>query len=174
MGMKIIIALALFETHPTYAQTSVAAGAVGGTVRDESGAMVAGAEVTLREESKGLLRESKSDRGGSFLFPAVIAGVYSISVSKDGFSPEQIHGLKIEIGEQASVAIRLHLGEVRTAITVNAPTTTELDAESNAMGLVVDSSRVRELPLNGRNFLELAELAEWHQHHGVEGWRTGN
>ena len=146
-------------TCPTLAQTLLGVGALGGTIRDESGAMVADAKVSLTEESKGLFRESKSDRGGSFLFPAIIAGVYSIKVEKRGFSPEQINGLKIEIGQHASLVISLRLEELRTAITVKAPTTVELDAESNARGSVVDSEQVRELPLNGRNLLELAELA---------------
>ena len=79
-------------------------------------------------------------------------------MEKQGFSPEQINGLKIEIGQQASMVISLRLEELRTEITVKAPTTTELDAETNSRGSVIDSERVRELPLNGRNLLELAEL----------------
>ena len=68
MRIGIILTFVLFTEHPTFAQTLLGAGAIGGTVRDESGAMVADANVTLTEESKGLSRESRSDRGGSFLF----------------------------------------------------------------------------------------------------------
>ena len=159
MRIGVIISFVLFATGPILAQTLLGVGALGGAIRDESGALVADAKVSLTEESKGLVRESKSDRSGSFLFPAIIAGVYSIRVEKPGFSPEQINGLKIEIGEQASVAIGLRLEKLRTVLTVEAPTTVELDAETNSRGSVVDSERVRELPLNGRNLLELAGLA---------------
>ncbi len=117
--------------------------------------MVADAKVNLTEESKGLSRESRSDRGGSFLFPAINAGVYSVRVEKRGFSPEQIEGLKIEIGQHASMVISLRLEELRTRITVKAPTTVELDAETNARGSVIDSERVR------------GATAEWPQSPGV-------
>ena len=144
---------------PIFAQTLLAVGSLGGTIRDESGALVADAKVTLTEESKGLVRESRSDREGSFLFPAIIAGVYSIRAEKRGFSPERINGVKIEIGEQASVAIDLRIEAPRTVLTVQAPATIELNAGSNSRGSVVDPEQVRELPLDGRNLLDLAGLA---------------
>ena len=87
MRIGVVISFVLFASGPILAQTLLGVGALGGTIRDESGAVVADAKVSLTEESKGLFRESKSDRGGSFLFPAIIAGVYSIEVEKRGFSP---------------------------------------------------------------------------------------
>jgi hypothetical protein len=129
-----------------------------GTVRDESGALVAGANVSLIDESKGVVRGSESDSGGSFLITPVIAGRYSVRVEKEGFNTERIEGLWIDVGEQASLPITLHVGARRTEITVQAPSATDLDAESNTLGSVVDFSRVQDLPLNGRHFLELAEL----------------
>ncbi len=80
-------------------------------------------------------------------------------MEKPGFSPERINGVKIDIGENASLVITLRLAALRTTINVQAPTTIQLDAESNSRGSVVDSERVRELPLNGRNILDLAGLA---------------
>ncbi len=131
---------------------------LGGTIQDESGATIVGARVTLTEESKGLVRQSEAGQDGSFLFSGVLAGVYSLRAEKEGFSVGLMSGLRIQVGEQAAVVITLHLGEIRTTVTVVLPTTTELDAESNTLGSVVDSARVRELPLNGRNFLELSQL----------------
>jgi len=140
-------------------QTTLSFGAAGGTVRDESGASVAGAKVTLTEESKGFVRDSESDSSGAFLFPSVPADVYSVHVEKEGFSAVQMNDLRIEVGAQASIDITLHVGVVHMAITILPPTATELDAGSNTIGSVVDSGRVQELPLNGRNFLGLALLA---------------
>jgi hypothetical protein len=159
MLIRAIISFVLCATGPIFAQTLLGTGAISGTIRDESGALVADARVILTEESKGLSRESRSDSSGSFIFPTIIAGVYSIRAEKRDFSRAQINGLKIEIGEQASVAINLRLAELRTVLTVQAPTTIELDAETNSRGSVVDAEQVRELPLNGRNLLELAGLA---------------
>jgi len=152
------IFVALVVIGHTLAQTTGAFATLDGTVRDEYGALVGGAKVTLTERSKGLIRESESDRSGSFVFPAVIAGVYSVRVDKQGFSVVQMRDVTIAVGEQASIVITLHLGEIRTAITVMPPTTVELDAESNTVGSIVDSGRVQDLPLNGRNFLQLALL----------------
>jgi hypothetical protein len=144
---------------PALAQANLGAGSIGGTIRDESNAVVAGAKLILTEDSKGLVRESESDSGGAFLFPSVIAGSYSVRVEKQGFSSGRMNGLRIEVGQQAAVEITLHVGAVQTTIAISTPTPTELVAESNTIGSIIDSSRVRELPLNGRNFLQLAKLS---------------
>ena len=157
--MRIILPVALVAIAPVLAQSNLGVGSISGTIRDESNALVAGAKVILTEEFKGFIRESESDSEGAFLFPSVIAGSYSVQVEKDGFSVGTMQDLRIEVGEQASIGITLHLGEIHTTIAVLAPTATELDAESNTIGSIVNSSRVRELPLNGRSLLQLAKLA---------------
>ena len=157
--MKFILVLVFVTATASLGQITQSFAALDGTVRDESGALVAGARVTLTEQSKGLTRETDSDSGGAFLFPAVMAGIYSVRVEKSGFRTEQIRDLDIEVGAQASITVSLHVGEMRTTVTVSRPTTTELDAESNTLGSVVNSGEVQELPLNGRNFLQLALLA---------------
>jgi hypothetical protein len=145
--------------YPLRKQTTLGVGALRGRVLDPSQQLVVGAKVDLVETSKDLVRRSESGRDGSFLFLSVLAGVYSIRVEMPGFSIEQMDGLKIEVGQEASVNIRLQVGEIRASITVPAPSVTELNAQSNAIGSLVDSDRVRELPLNGRNFLQLALLS---------------
>ena len=144
---------------PALAQTMRSLGSVNGIIRDESKAVIGGANVILTEESKGLVRKSESDSDGRFLFLSTIAGSYSLRVEKQGFNSGRMTGLRIEVGEQASVEITLRVGEVRTTTTVTTPTSTELDAASNTIGSTVDSSQVHELPLNGRNFLQLAKLS---------------
>src|SRR5881394_3941391 len=128
MDMRTVIPLALSVVVPILGQTTLGSGAAGGTVRDASGGVVADAKVTLTEGSKGLVRESQSDRGGSFLFPALIAGVYSIRVEKNGFNTQEMDGLLIEVGQWVSVAITLTVGDVVTSVRVAAPTLTELSS----------------------------------------------
>lgn len=77
---------------------------------------------------------------------------------KEGFSTEQMNALRMEVGELASINVVLHIGEIRTAIRISLPTEAELKAESSAIGSVVDSGQVQQLPLNGRNFLNLGLL----------------
>ncbi len=157
--MRTILSLALVVMSAAEAQAPLGTGSLGGAVHDPSGAAVVGAKVTLTETSKGLVRESESDQGGSFLFPSAIAGVYAVQIAKSGFNTERIDDLRIEVGQRASITVGLTVGNVQESITVSSPTATELDAESNGIGSLVDSERVRELPLNGRNFLQLALLA---------------
>jgi carboxypeptidase family protein len=98
--------------RPALAQANLGVGSIGGTIRDESNAVVVGAKVILAEESKGFVRESESNSAGAFLFPSVIAGSYSVRGEKQGFSSGRLNDLTIEVGEQASVEITLHVGEV--------------------------------------------------------------
>jgi hypothetical protein len=141
------------------AQATLGVGAVRGAVSDPSGEAIDGAAVTLTETSKGLVRETESSGDGSFVFLSVLAGDYSVRVEKTGFTTERMNDLHIEVGQQASIALHLRLGEAHDSVTVDAPNETELDAESNAQGSVIDSSRVRDLPLNGRYFLQLTSLS---------------
>jgi hypothetical protein len=153
------IAATLVIVCPLAAQTTLGVGTLRGRVLDPSQQLVVGAKVDLIETSKGLVRRSESGRDGSFLFLSVLAGVYSIRVEMPGFRTEQMDGLRIEVGQEASINIQLQVGDIRTSVTVVAPTATELDAQSNAIGSLTDSIRVRELPLNGRNFLQLTLLS---------------
>src|SRR5581483_10970724 len=142
-----------------FAQTASYGGAVRGTVLDDSGALVSEAKISLTEQSKGLARATESDSAGLFLFSSLTAGAYSVTVTKVGFSTEQVKDLRIAVGEQISLVLILHVGASHSEITVRPPDTTALTAESNTLGSVIDSSRVQGLPLKGRYFLELSELA---------------
>jgi hypothetical protein len=153
------IAATLLLVCPLGAQTTLGVGTLRGTVLDPSQQRVVGAKIDLIETSKGLARRSESGRDGSFLFLSVLTGVYSVRVEMAGFRSERMDGLRIEVGQEASINIQLQVGEIHTSVTVASPTATELNAQSNAIGSLVDSADVRELPLNGRNFLELALLS---------------
>jgi hypothetical protein len=134
-------------------------GAIGGIIRDESGGSVARAKVVLTEKSKRLVRTAETDGSGSFLFPSVLAGTYTLYAEKPGFRPDQVEDLTVEVGETASLSITLAVGDLHSLVSIEAPSSIALDSESNTLGAVVDPKRVRDLPLNGREFLQLALLA---------------
>jgi len=140
------------------AQTTLGSAAVTGTARDESGAIVPGAAIVLIETARNLERETLSNDAGRFVFPTVPAGVYNVRVSKTGFQTYQTSGITVEVGQSAALEIVLKVGDVATTMSVAAEAAL-LQTESNTIGTVVDSARVEELPLNGRNFLQLALLA---------------
>ena len=156
--MRALAALALISC-PLSAQTTLGAGSLRGTVLDPSDRFVPGATVTLTDKSKGFVRRSESGNDGFFLFASLLAGIYSIRVEVPGFVGEEMDDLMVEVGQQVSLDIRLQVGKVESSITVVVPAETKLNAQSNTIGSLVDSERVRELPLNGRNFLQLALLS---------------
>ncbi|MFN0105902.1 MAG: carboxypeptidase regulatory-like domain-containing protein [Bryobacteraceae bacterium] len=143
---------------PLEAQATLGAAAVAGTVRDEQKLRVPGARILLTEKLKNLVREAVSDDSGEFLFPSVTAGGYKMEVSKAGFTTTAMDDLHVEIGGRLVLEVSLHLGETRTEIVVSGAATI-LDTETNVVGTVVDSGRIANLPLNGRNFLQLGLLA---------------
>jgi hypothetical protein len=143
---------------PSASRGALGDGAVRGSIRDESGGVVGGARVVLTEKSKHLVLNSQSDGSGSFEFPSVLAGAYTLDAEKAGFRGYRVHELTVEVGETASLLITLTVGDVTTIVTVEAPSGFELDSESMTLGAVVDSKRVQELPLNGREFLQLGLL----------------
>jgi hypothetical protein len=151
------VALLVFPS--TGVMAALGDGAVGGTIRDKSGAFVAGAKVVLTEKTKRLIHTSETDNSGAFLFPSVLAGAYTLYTQKAGFLGYRVDNLTVEVGEIASLSITLTVGDVRTVVTVEGPSGTALDNESMTLGAVVDSRRVQELPLNGREFLQLGLLA---------------
>lgn len=141
------------------AQATLGSAAAGGTVRDASGAAVPGARVVLTETARGLSRETDSNSAGSYLFPTVAPGVYSLRVTKESFEIYEIKDVRIEVGQLATLDVALKVGQISTVVSVSGEKTILLETESNAIGTVVDSARVESLPLNGRNFLQLALLA---------------
>ncbi len=132
--------------------------AIAGTVTDATGAVIPGATVTLINVERGSEQEGSTNEAGNYAYPDVIPGVYTIRVSSDGFETQEHTDLQVAIGQRAAVNVELAVGQVTNVVTVEAAAVL-LETESNAIGTVVDRERVNELPLNGRNFLQLALLA---------------
>jgi len=86
------------------AQATLGSAAVGGTVRDPTGAAVPEARIALTETARGLVRETVSNSAGSYLFPSVSAGVYSLRVSKEAFEAYELKDVHLDIGGKAGPA----------------------------------------------------------------------
>src|SRR5579872_2633468 len=130
-----------------------------GTVRDAAGAPIPGASVALTEVARQLDRDSVTNDAGRFAFPNVPAGAYSMLVKKTGFESYHLTDIRLAVDQQGAVEVVLKIGAVTTSVDVSAKEGALLETESNTIGTVVDSERVEELPLNGRNPLQLALLA---------------
>ena len=150
--------LMLLAAPALWAQATLGSAAVSGTVHDESGAAAPDATVVLTEVSRALERRSGSNDAGRFAFPTLPPGAYSLRVFKEGFDAYQIQQFNLEVGQRAAFDVVLKIGQVSTVLTVSGSEVL-LETESNTLGTVIDSARVEELPLNGRNLLQLALTA---------------
>lgn len=128
-----------------------------GLVRDPSGASVAGVTVTATNVATNIAKAVKSNETGNYDIPALRPGEYSIIAETQGFKKQVITGIGLQVNQTARVDITLQLGEVAEQVTVEARALLVV-TETGAMGQVIDNRRIVDLPLNGRNFTQLATL----------------
>ncbi len=128
-----------------------------GSIQDPSGAAVSNAAVTTTHTETGASRTATTGARGLYAFPALTPGGYAISVSAPGFKRSIREALQLSIGEQLRADIALELGAQSDEITINAEPPL-LNVESAAVGNVIPNNFIVNLPLNGRNFLQLALL----------------
>ncbi|MDE0103595.1 MAG: TonB-dependent receptor [Bryobacterales bacterium] len=152
------IAMALLVATSASGQGVSGSASVSGTVTDATGGVIPGADVILISPDRGSEQQVSSNESGNYTYPDVTPGVYSVRVSADGFATKEVTDLQVQVGQRAVVDLALDIGQVTEVVTVEAAAVL-LETESNAIGTVVDSERVNELPLNGRNFLQLALLS---------------
>jgi len=137
------------------AQTST--GTLFGVVRDSSGGAVPGVAITATQVEMSLTRKTLTDSSGEFLITNLPVGPYSLSAEKSGFRRVLHEGIRVEVNQNARVDVTLSVGQVSESISVTADAI-GVDTRSSTVGEVVDRVRVQELPLNGRNAMELARI----------------
>jgi hypothetical protein len=155
-GVAVALALAgLLAGAPGEAQ--VTTGTIAGSVKDEQGAAVPGAKVTITEVNKGTVGTYMTDADGSFQAPFLIPGTYDVAVELTGFRKYTHRGIVLQVNQRARVDATLAVGGLTEATEVVglAPLTRTDSAE---LGEVIEERAVRELPLNGRNFATLVYL----------------
>ena len=129
-----------------------------GRVVDEQGHGVANAEVTAIRRDAGLDRTTASDAGGAFLLSGLAPGVLDVTVTARGFAPQRFDGLALQVGQTTDLLVRLVVEAVRETVVVSADRMAGVDTAGSTVDAVITSSAIERLPLNGRNFLELALL----------------
>ena len=130
---------------------------VTGTVKDASGAVVAGATVTLKHTETGLVRTAETDPNGGYTVPALPVGQYEVMTEKTGFKQAVRRGINLVVAEQAVVNLTLEVGNVVERVTVTAEASIVNTTLSSTSGLVSERE-VKDLPLNGRSFDQLLTL----------------
>jgi hypothetical protein len=129
-----------------------------GTVKDESGAVIKGATVRSTNVATGWATEATTSPVGTYRLDALPPGVYRITVDASDFPRLTREGVTVHVGQAVAINHVLKVGQFQEALSVTAEAPL-VNATKSEIGQIVESERIQELPLNGRDFLELAELA---------------
>ena len=132
-------------------------GGFSGTVTDKTGSVVTGAEVKATAQETGVVRESRTDDTGHYVMPLLPVGNYTIRVASPGFKPAEQTDIRLQVNEQREVNFTLVPGTVTEAVEVSGSEVV-VETSNPTLGQVITSQQVADLPLNGRDFVQLATL----------------
>ncbi|PYQ97362.1 MAG: hypothetical protein DMF96_14990, partial [Acidobacteria bacterium] len=156
MMFRVILALVLLTpTSPAVAQITSAT--ISGTVKDQTGGVLPGVDVVIKNLDTGLSRSVVTDANGYFTVPGLAPGRYEARAGLAGFTTAVQTGIVLEVAQQAGLNVVLKLGTTAETITVTGESPL-VDVRSSALSAVVDNKTIEELPLNGRNYIMLATL----------------
>ncbi|MDT7812486.1 MAG: hypothetical protein QOJ42_2402, partial [Acidobacteriaceae bacterium] len=131
-----------------------ATGTILGTVTDNTGSVVAGASVTVINIATGAAHRTQTGAAGDYSVPDLNPGVYRVTFETSGFGKQAVDNVTLVVAQQARVSATLKPGATTETIEVNAGSVS-LDTDSSAVSQLVSQRQVDQLPLNGRNFLNL-------------------
>jgi len=146
IGLLVVLAQAAFG------QTA----AISGVVTDQSGGAISGVAITATQTATAQKRSTLTDKNGNYVLSLLPIGDYEIVAAQPGFKTD-VRTAQLRVGDRSSVDFALAIGDVAERILVSAEAPL-VQAESSATGAVVDNKRIREMPLNGRQFQNLALL----------------
>ena len=138
-------------------RAQIVTGSIVGTAVDPSGAAVPGAQVVLVNLGTQFSRTVTADSTGSYVFAALLPGEYRVVASAPGFTKQEITDIVLEVAQTLREDIRFTLGATTQEVTVRA-TASHLEGQTSSVGQVINEQRVENLPLNGRNFMQLAQI----------------
>jgi carboxypeptidase family protein/TonB-dependent receptor-like protein len=161
-NLKILCAVAaafvlLFQVAPVSMHAQVAGGTISGTVTDSSGRVIAHVRISLENVATGVSREVTTNEEGFYSVPNLLPGTYQATFSAAGFKTEARRGITLTVGASVSLDQALSLGSVTEKVVVQSEVPA-VQLASSDISAVVNATTVRELPLNGRSWTDLAQL----------------
>jgi hypothetical protein len=155
--VRILILLLALVATPSLLRAQLVGGTIEGDVVDPNKASVVGAQVQIRNEETGGVRQLVTAQGGAFSAPSIPVGVYTVSVIQDGFAPLKRTGIVLTVGQNIQLHLALTVGNVEQVVTV-VDSPAAIDTSTLQSQGLVDERQVKELPLNGRSFDQLLQL----------------
>ena len=155
VGLCLVVFGVLAAAPDAWAQATAQ---INGTVRDDSGGVLPGVDVTVTQTDTGLTRSTVTDTEGAYVLTNLPLGPYRLDVMLAGFRPYQQTGIVLQVGSAPTINVTLGLGELTETVSVEAAAPL-VDTQRAGIGEVIENERIVELPLNGRNPTDLIELA---------------
>ena len=157
IGLATIVVFVLTFYAPVPARAQVAGATLSGTVQDSSGAVVPNANISVKNTETGVSRDVTADTAGLYNVPNLSPGDYEVTVTAQGFSKLVRSGITLIVGAQQALNLSLQVGQVSQTVEVTAEAPS-VELTSSAITAEVNSTTMRELPLNGRDWSSLATL----------------
>src|SRR5262245_11416948 len=131
---------------------------INGTVKDQTGAVLPGAEITVTQTDTGISRSAITDETGAFVLPNLALGPYRLEASLPGFRTHRQTGIVLQVNSNPVINVALEVGQVTEEVEVQANAVL-VETRKSGVGQVIENERILELPLNGRNAADLIVLS---------------
>jgi len=155
--LSVLAVLFILTFTGVYAQQTT--GILRGRVADETGGVLPGVDITARNRDTGITRVGISDDEGRYRLSQLALGTYSVTAELAGFQAGVVQGITLSIVRESVVDITLRVGAITEQVIVTAEGSL-VDTSSASVGSLVDNQSITDLPLNGRDFIQLAALQE--------------
>jgi hypothetical protein len=157
-SVTFVVALLIFLFSSMFGRAQSTTSAVSGTVTDSTGAIVVGANILVNNTATGVVYSAASDTLGAYHVTQLPPGAYTMTISKTGFQTQNIQQFILVVDQQFSQNIVLAVGQTTESISVSADALL-IDTQTSNQGQVIESQQITDMPLNGRDVLQLAQLS---------------
>jgi Carboxypeptidase regulatory-like domain len=156
LAVLMLVAVAAMVGQPAWSQTTVSQGSIQGTITDPSGGVVADADITISNQETGAVLNLRATSDGTYSSGGLFPGKYTVRVAAPGFKTTEI-SITVQVTVTASGNIKLDVGSANTVVEVQANAVTVNTEQSTVQG-VLTAEQIDRMPIDGRNFLDLAQL----------------
>jgi hypothetical protein len=163
--LKRVLLFCLLATVPMSAQVDT--GTITGTLHDQAGAVIPFAQITITNQLTGIPTSATGNDHGSFTSPPLQVGTYSVAIAATGFQSQTRTGITLQVQDRLNIDFKLEIGTVSQNVVVTNELPT-VETQTSALGQVITSKTMTDLPLNGREYIQLATLST-----GVVGTAVG-